>query len=70
MPNNKQWIVLFFIHNNQFEDAYQLIEPEDTELLQMVALRLGKWKEAGISGKLCSAILENNVQLLATQGEI
>ena len=28
VPNNKQWIAMFFIHNNQFEDAYQLIDPE------------------------------------------
>jgi|JI6StandDraft_1071083.scaffolds.fasta_scaffold05480_7 hypothetical protein len=44
IPNNRQWIAMFFIHNNQFEDAYQLIDPEDTELFEMVALRLGKWQ--------------------------
>jgi hypothetical protein len=68
VSNNKHWIATFFIHNNQFEEAYHLIDPEDSELYEIVCLRLGKWNEAGVSGKLCAAILSNNVNDMVNLG--
>jgi hypothetical protein len=35
---------------------------------EIVCLRLGKWNEAGVSGKLCAAILSNNVNDMVNLG--
>jgi hypothetical protein len=62
VPNNKHWLAVFFIHNNQFAEAYTMLQDDgDEEVHEVVCLRLGKWEEAGVSGKLCQKVIGMDV---------